>query len=114
MFVPEFQVWCAHAYGADFQWALRERYLVRIMGSFVFVIGTLSCLAARSPLKSEIVVWALVEFFILRNIHRHYYGAELQSGFGVSSQVNNLTSVLFSLLALVLALTLVRTKSQKP
>lgn len=106
MFSPDFQRWSAAVYGASFEWALREQYLVRIMGSFVFVLGTLSILAARRPLENKLIILSMIEFFLLRNFHRHYYSAELQSAFGVSSQINTATSLVFFTLAAVLGVSL--------
>src|SRR5436309_1667545 len=74
-----------------------------IIGSFAFVPGYLSAMAAKDPLKHRIVVMAFVEFFILRDINRHLYCRELYTGFGVSPLVNDLATVFFGVRAIILA-----------
>jgi hypothetical protein len=53
-------------------------------------------------LKHQIVVLGLIEFFVLRNIHRHLYSNELYAGFGVSPLVNELTTAFFGIQAVLL------------
>jgi hypothetical protein len=53
--------------------------------------------------KYSIVVVGFIEFFVLRNVHRHLYSSELYAGFGVSSLTNDLTSVFFGAQAIALA-----------
>lgn len=54
-------------------------------------------------MKYSIVVIGFIEFFVLRNVHRHLYSHELYEGFGVSSVTNDLTTVFFGLQAVALA-----------
>jgi len=54
-------------------------------------------------LKHAIVVVGFVECFVLRNPHRHFYSRELYEGFGVSSVVNDLTTVFFAVQAIAMA-----------
>ena len=108
MFSIAFQRFAVDLYGASLVWDVRTMYLLRIVGSFAFVLGSLAALAARDPLRNRIVVLALVEFFLLRDVHRHLYSQELYSGFGVRPLVNVLTTLFFGLQAALLALLLWR------
>ena len=103
MFSPSFQRFAVAAYGAELTWNARNMYFLRIIGSFAFVLGTIAAMAASSPLKHAIVVIAFIEFFLLRNIHRHLYSQELYEGFGVSPSTNDLTTVFFGAQAIALA-----------
>jgi hypothetical protein len=98
-----FQTFAVSAYGAALEWNDRNIYFLRIVGSFAFVLGYLAAMAAADPLKHSIVVIGFIEFFVLRNIHRHLYSNELYAGFGISPLVNDLTTVFFGIQAVLLA-----------
>jgi hypothetical protein len=102
MFSVPFQKFAVALYGATLTWDARDIYFIRIVGSFAFVLGYLAAMAARDPLKHQIVIVGFIEFFILRNINRHLYSGELYSGFGVSPFVNNLTTIFFGVQAILL------------
>jgi hypothetical protein len=102
MFSVQFQKFSVASYGAALTWDARDIYFIRIVGSFAFVLGYLAAMAARDPLKHQIVVVGFIEFFIIRNINRHLYSGELYSGFGVSPLVNNLTTIFFGVQAILL------------
>lgn len=113
MFSVTFQVFAASAYGAvlwrpDFQ----NIYFTRILGSFAFVLGTMAFAAALDPLRYRAIVIGFVEFFILRNIHRHLYSNELISGFGISRWINDLTSLFFGVQAAILIILLCKCRAQ--
>jgi hypothetical protein len=103
MFSISFQRFAVASYGARLAWDAHDIYFLRIIGSFAFVLGTIAALAARDPLKHAIVVVGFIEFFVLRNVHRHLYSRELYEGFGVSSVTNDLTTVFFGIQAIALA-----------
>jgi hypothetical protein len=103
MFSIRFQQTCAWLYGAQLTGDAREIYFIRILGSFAFVLGYLAAMASRDPLRYRIVVIGFIEFFVLRNINRHLYAAELYTGFHVSPLTNDLTTVFFGSQALLLA-----------
>lgn len=103
MFSISFQRFAVGVYGAELAWNARNIYFLRIVGSFAFVLGTIAAMAARNPLKHAIVVVGFIEFFVLRNVHRHLYSQELYEGFGVSSLTNDLTTVFFGVQAIALA-----------
>ena len=103
MFSITFQRFAVAGYGAELDWTARNIYFLRIVGSFAFVLGTIAAMAARNPLKYSIVAIGFIEFFVLRNIHRHLYSQELYEGFGVSSLTNDLTTVFFGVQAIALA-----------
>jgi hypothetical protein len=103
MFSTSFQRFAVGVYGAQLEWTARNVYFLRIIGSFAFVLGTIAALAARNPLKHAFVIVGFIEFFVLRNIHRHLYSRELYAGFGVSSLTNDLTTVFFGVQAIALA-----------
>jgi len=103
MFSITFQRFAVAGYGAELDWTARNIYFLRIVGSFAFVLGTIAVMAARNPLKYSIVAIGFIEFFVLRNIHRHLYSQELYEGFGVSSLTNDLTTVFFGVQAIALA-----------
>lgn len=102
MFSVQFQKFSVALYGAALTWDARDIYFIRIVGSFAFVLGYLAAMAARDPLKHQIVVVGFIEFFVLRNVNRHLYSSELYSGFGVSPSVNNLTTMFFGVQAILL------------
>jgi hypothetical protein len=103
MFSITFQRFAVAGYGAELDWTARNIYFLRIVGSFAFILGTIAAMAARNPLKYSIVAVGFIEFFVLRNIHRHLYSQELYEGFGVSSLTNDLTTVFFGVQAIALA-----------
>ena len=103
MFSITFQRFAVAGYGAELDWTARNIYFLRIVGSFAFVLGTIAAMAARNPLEYSIVPIGFIEFFLLRNIHRHLYSQELYEGFGVSSLTNDLTTVFFGVQAIALA-----------
>lgn len=103
MFSPEFQHFAVKTYGASFEWNIRDTYFIRIIGSFVFVLGSLALVASINPLKYWLFILCYVEFFILRDIHRHLYSEELYQGFSVTPFINVMTSLVFALQAVALA-----------
>ena len=113
MFSVTFQKIAVTAYGASFEWNDRNIYFLRIVGSFAFVLGYLAAMASADPLKHAIVVIGFIEFFVLRNIHRHLYSGELYAGFGVTPLVNDLTTAFFGIQAVLLALLLWRAWRQR-
>jgi len=110
MFSVPFQRFAVGSYGANLAWDDRNIYFLRIIGSFAFVLGYLAAMASRDPLKHQIVLIGFIEFFVLRNIHRHLYSRELYAGFGVSPAVNDLTTVFFGAQAVLLATLLWRAR----
>lgn len=102
MFSRSFQQFAVAAYGADLPWDAANIYFVRIIGSFAFAMGIMAAIAARDPLRHSAVVVGFTAFFVLRNVHRHLYSAELYAGFGVSPRVNELTTLFFGVQALAL------------
>jgi hypothetical protein len=106
MFSIRFQQFAVALYGAHVIWTDANVYFIRVVGSFAFVLGFLAAMASRDPLKHQIVVIAFIEFFVLRNIHRHLYSNELYAGFGLSPLVNELTTAFFGIQAVLLAVLL--------
>jgi len=105
MFSVTFQRFAVNAYGASFDFGVRDVYFIRIIGSFVLVLGCVALGASRDPLTNWPAVLSFVEFFVLRDISRHLYSHELYQGFHVSPTINVLTSVVFGAqAALLLAL----------
>jgi hypothetical protein len=95
MFSTTFQHFAVHAYGASFDWTVRDVYYIRIIGSFVVVLGSMALVASRDALRYWPFVMCYVEFFILRDISRHLFSRELYDGFRVAPWMNVLTSVVF-------------------
>lgn len=104
MFSQDFQRFCVAAYGASFEWNIRDTYYIRIIGSFAFMLGSLALAASTNPLRYWIFLACYIEFFILRDIHRHLYSNELYAGFSVSPLTNVMTSVVFAVQAIAIAL----------
>jgi hypothetical protein len=102
MFSPAFQRFAVQAYGATFDWNVRDVYFIRIIGSFVFVLGSMALVASRDALRFWPFILCYVEFFVLRDISRHLFSQELYDGFAVSPRMNVLTSVIFGAQALAL------------
>jgi hypothetical protein len=93
-------------YGAHLAWDVRDVYFIRIIGSFAFVLGSLAAMAASNPGSTAVAAVGFIEFFVLRNIHRHLFSSELYAGFSVSPLVNNLTTAFFGAQAIALAVLL--------
>jgi hypothetical protein len=110
MFSPAFQRFAVQAYGASFEWTVRDVYYIRIIGSFVFVLGSMALVASRDALRFWPFVLCYVEFFLLRDINRHLYSQELYEGFSVTPTMNVLTSVVFGVQALALLVLLWRAR----
>jgi hypothetical protein len=110
MFSQTFQHFAVETYGANFEWTVRDTYFIRIVGSFVFVLGSLALAASVDPVRYALFLLCYVEFFVLRDIHRHLYSAELYEGFHVSPAINVLTSVVFAVQAVALGWLLWRCK----
>jgi len=108
MFSIGFQQMAVSAYGAHLAWNETNVYFIRIIGSFAFVLGFLAAMAARDPLRHQVIVIGFIEFFVLRNVNRHLYSEELYAGFGVSPLVNDLTTLFFGLQAVLLGVLLWR------
>ena len=106
MFSPAFQRFAVQAYGATFEWTVRDVYYIRIIGSFVFVLGSMALVASRDAVRFWPFVLCYVEFFLLRDINRHLYSQELYDGFSVTPTMNVLTSVVFGAQAVALAVLL--------
>lgn len=102
MFSSDFQKICVTMYGASFEWGIRDTYYIRVIGSFVFVLGSLALAASTNPLKYWLFLVCYIEFFILRDIHRHLYAEELYAGFAVTPFVNAMTSVVFAVQAIAI------------
>ncbi|MDD9300970.1 MAG: hypothetical protein HUK40_00955 [Desulfobacter sp.] len=52
-------------------------FFIRIIGSFAFVLGYLAWVASRDPMKHKLIIIGFIEFFILRNINRHFFADEV-------------------------------------
>jgi len=95
MFSIEAQQFFAGLYGAQLEARDDVTYLVRVLGSFALALGVLAVLAAKNPLANRAIGWGFVTLFILRDIQRHLYFSELESGFMLGASSNILTSVFF-------------------
>lgn len=104
MFSLDFQRFAVGVYGASFEWSVRDTYYIRVIGSFVCILGSLAMAASSDPLRYWLFVVCYIEFFVLRDISRHLYSEELYAGFSVSPLVNGMTSVVFAVQAVALGL----------
>ncbi len=102
MFSIDFQKATIAFYGGNLEWNSTNIYFIRIIGSFAFVLGFLAWMASRDPMRYKIIVIGFIEFFILRNIHRHLFADELYVALNISPMMNVMTSVFFGLQALLL------------
>ena len=112
MFSTTFQRFAVNAYGASFDFGVRDIYFIRIIGSFVLVLGSMALGASRDPVANWPAVLSFVEFFVLRDISRHLYSQELYDGFRVSPLINVLTSVVFGAQAALLVVLLWRARRE--
>ena len=92
---PTFQATAAALYGAQVAWTPALVYLVRILGSFAFVLGLLAVAAAREPLSNRAIIWGFATLFLLRDAHRVIFADEIQAAFALRPGVNALTNVFF-------------------
>ena len=106
MLSTDFQRFAVDLYGASFAWTVRDVYYIRIIGSFVVVLGSMALVASRDPLRYWLFVLCYAEFFVLRDISRHLFSRELYDGFAVAPWMNVLTSVVFGAQALALVVLL--------
>ena len=109
MFSIDFQKTAIANYGGTLEWNSTNIYFIRIIGSFAFVLGYLAWMAARDPMRYKIIIIGFIEFFVLRNISRHFFADELYVALNVSQMMNVMTSVFFGLQALLLTYLLWRT-----
>lgn len=114
MFSMRFQRFAVSLYGAELPWDVRDVYFIRIIGSFAFVLGSLAAMAVNNPAATSVVALGFIEFFVLRNIHRHLFSQELYAGFAVSPLVNDLTTVFFGVQAIALAVLLWMARRPEP
>lgn len=112
MFSEDFQRFAVSTYGASFDWNIRDTYYIRVLGSFVFILGLFALVASPNPLKYWPFLLCYVEFFVLRDIHRHLYSQELYAGFAVSPAINVATSVVFAAQAVALGILVWLAKKQ--
>jgi hypothetical protein len=102
MFSVDFQRFAVGFYGAAFEWSVRDTYYIRVIGSFVCVLGSLALVASLDPVRYWLFLLCYIEFFALRDISRHLYSEELYAGFAVAPWVNVMTSAVFALQAVAL------------
>lgn len=113
MFSIDFQKAAIANYGGTLNWSTTSIYLIRIIGSFAFVLGYLAWMASRDPRRYKVIIIGFIEFFILRNINRHLFAEELYVALNVSQMMNILTSVFFGIQALLLTYLLWRTSKEE-
>lgn len=109
----DFQKTAIAYYGGSLEWSPANIYFIRIIGSFAFVLGYLSWMASRDPMKYKVIIIGFIEFFILRNISRHFFADELYAALNVSPMMNIMTSVFFGIQALLLTYLLWHTSSKE-
>jgi uncharacterized membrane protein len=59
-------------------------------------------MASRNPIKHKIIIIGFIEFFILRNINRHFFADEVYTVLNISQTMNIMTSIFFGLQAFLL------------
>lgn len=111
MLSVDFQKMAIAAYGGALEWTPATIYLIRIIGSFAFVLGYLAWMAFRDPMTHKHIIIGFIGFFILRNISRHLFADEVYSALNISQMMNAITSIFFGLQALLLGYLLWRTTS---
>jgi hypothetical protein len=114
MFSVEFQKLAAAIYGVQVSWSTQYIFFARILGSFVFILGSLALGAARDPLKHPLIVFCFAEFFILRDLNRHLFADEVYQSLGISPATNTLTSIFFGIQAILLVALFFLAKKQSP
>lgn len=97
MFSARFQMLAAKLYGAKVDWTPQIIYMVRILGSFAFVLGLLAVAAALDPIRQSIIVYGFIALFILRDFHRLLFHKDIEMAFSLKSQMNLLTNLFFLL-----------------
>ena len=103
MFSQDFQQAALSLYGSSLELQSTNTYLIRIIGSFAFVLGYLALAACRDPLRHKTIIIGFIGFFVLRNISRHIYAEEVYAALSISQVMNVMTSFFFGLQALLLA-----------
>lgn len=103
MISVDFQKMAIATYGGALEWTPTNIYLIRIIGSFAFVLGYLAWKAFRDPMTHKVIIFGFIGFFTLRNISRHLFADEVYIALNISQTMNAITSVFFGLQALLLA-----------
>ena len=112
MFSIEFQKLAATLYGVQVPWSTQYIFFARILGSFVFILGSLALGASRNPLKHPLIVFCFAEFFILRDLNRHLFAHEVYQSLGITPTTNALTSLFFGIQAILLVVLFFLAKKQ--
>lgn len=98
-----FQKAMVDLYGAQVLWTPQFIYAARIIGSFAFVIGIMALLAAFDPLRNSAIVWGIVALFVIRDLHRLAFAAEIEHAFALPARMNLLTNLFFLAQSVLLA-----------
>ncbi|SLM28423.1 membrane hypothetical protein [Desulfamplus magnetovallimortis] len=98
----DFQKTAIALYGGTLDWTPTPIYFIRIIGSFAFVLGYFAWMASRDPLRYKIIIFGFIEFFILRNLNRHFFADEVYTVLNISQMMNLITSLFFGFQALLL------------
>ena len=97
-----FQKTAISLYGGTLEWTPIPIFFIRVIGSFAFVLGYLAWMASRDPIRHKVIIIGFIEFFILRNINRHFFADEVYTVLNISQTMNIMTSIFFGLQALLL------------
>ena len=112
MFSIQFQKMASQFYGVHATWSVEHIFFTRIIGSFVFILGSLAWGASRAPLKNPLIVFCFAEFFILRDLNRHLFANEVYQSLGITPTTNVLTSLFFGIQAILLVILFFLAKKQ--
>jgi hypothetical protein len=99
MVSPEFQRWMASVYGVQVEWTPQFSYLLKPLGAFMLVLGSLGVAAALDPLRHRLIVYGFIGVLLLRDLQRLVYHQDLQEAFGISPERNLATGAFFFALA---------------
>lgn len=110
----DFQKTAISFYGGTLEWTPTPIFFIRVIGSFAFVLGYLALMASRDPMKHKVIIIGFIEFFILRNVNRHFFSDEVYSVLNISRTMNIMTSIFFGLQALLLGYLLWKASRNTP
>lgn len=100
---PEFPKMMAKYYGAaEVDWTVQFVYILRPLGAFMFVLGTLAAVAATNPLKHRGICFGFAALFIIRGFQRIVFQEEIQTAFGIGAGRNSINMIFFIGLGIVL------------
>jgi hypothetical protein len=93
-------------YNAQVDWSQPQFvYILKPLGAFMFVLGLMTAIAAREPLRNKLMVYGFALLWVIRSLQRLIFWQEIQNAFAISAS-SMTTGLIFVFLSGVLLLVL--------